>query len=107
MALTDAQTLDIHQLLGVPYGDFAGNPNWRASHDLTARLSGLSAAQEEKVSEILSEFATVRYATGRLSGEYSDDPARRRGLLKRAMASLLAYDPGDYDLGGSMELARA
>lgn len=105
--LTEAQKIEAHALMGIQYGDKTSNLQQFISRDFIAVLDGLSPAQESLVSDILLEYAKVKFATGRLNGDFEDDPDRKRQNLKKVLISTTGFNPEEYGLGrNSLRLGR-
>jgi hypothetical protein len=96
MALTDLQKIDVRMVLGVNYGENLYNEDRWASQALEDVLDALSAAQEDRVADILAEFEKVKFSSGRLTGEFQDDPARKRANLRESMIVVTGFNPDIY-----------
>lgn len=99
MSLTEAQKLKVRKILGI-YQEmrFAGFLN---PYDyLNKAFDALDADQIAEVETILTEYAKVEFSTGVLTGEFQDNPADRRALIKSQMVIAINFNPRDYGVGG-------
>ncbi len=106
MALTEAQKIKVRKVLGVHQEQqfYGGETPYTA---LEEKLANLSDAQIDEVETILVEYAKVEFSTGKLTGEYQDNPANKRSLLKQHVVNTIGFDPAAYGLGPSLNIGRA
>jgi hypothetical protein len=104
--LSEAQKIEIRQILRVRKDAITYLLGQSALDALNAKLASLSADQITAVGELLTEWDKVKYATGVLKGDYNDDPARKRSLIKERLVTTIDFDPADYGIGGCLEIGR-
>lgn len=105
MPITEAQRIKIRKILGV-YEDMLTqqgylNPTGFISpySHLNKILDSLNPDQVAEVSAILEQYAKVEFSTGVLAGDFKDDPANRRALIKEQMIIAVNFNPRDYGVG--------
>jgi hypothetical protein len=106
MPLSEAEKIDVRVLLRLTSGP-ERFPGGKSSLDiLDERLAALNATEVVSVQAILVEFASVKYESGRLQGEYEHDPARQRELLRRHLITVLNFNPSDYQAETTVEFLK-
>lgn len=98
MSLSETEKIEVRTLLCVyssPDRFIAGKSLLEI---LEERLAVLNPEEISSVQAILTEFANVKYESGRLQGDYEHDPARQRELLRRYLMTVLNFNPSDYQL---------
>lgn len=107
MALTEQQKIKVRKLLGI-YREMRFSGHLNPYDYLEQAFDALSDDQIEEVEMILGQYAKVEFSTGVLSGDFSDDPANRRALLKQQMTTTINFNPKDYGVGGlGLQIGRA
>ena len=106
MPLTIAQKIEARSLLQVRAGNAGLPAAGSLSGQVDQRLAALNADEIAAVIAILTEYAAVKYDTGILQGEYSDNPAQKRALLRVHLLSVLNIDPAHYAPADAPEIGR-
>ncbi len=96
MPLNETQIIALRALLNVHAQSDAGPLGGTLSSTLNNRLQTLSDAESADISDILTQYSAIRYETGILSGDYNDDPERKRSLLRTQLIAVLQINPSDY-----------
>jgi hypothetical protein len=106
MPLTEAQKIDIRALLQVRQQTGMLALGKLAFSALETKMNALGSEAISAAEEILAEYDKIKYETGRLQGEYNDDPNQKRALLRNRLITLLDFDPADYAEKNPWELGR-
>lgn len=107
MALTEPQKIKVRKLLGI-YREMRFSGYLNPYDYLEQAFDALSDDQVEEVETILAQYAKVEFSTGVLSGDFTDDPANRRALLKEQIGIAINFNPKDYGVGGfGLQIGRA
>lgn len=105
--LTEPQKIKVRKILGIyRLQKFYGYIQpW---DELNRIFDSLTADQVDEVETLLEQYAKVEFSTGVLSGDFQDDPAARRSLIKQQMVITINFNPKDYGVGGSgIEIGRS
>lgn len=107
MALTEAQKIEIRELLQIRQGSSKVDFSRSITTALDEKINALSNEKITEIQEILTQYTAIKYDTGILTGEYSDDPSKKRRLLRDYLMTVLDFNPQNYQNATPFNIERA